>query len=91
MWPLLSEIKARISFKVGVGIMVYDNCEIMTYDDMIKRGLMSAFFISSNSNTDPGEMYFVRWSVQSNGDLGDNTHQTLDSILSLLDALEELF
>jgi len=69
--------------------MTYDNCEIMTYDDMVKRGLMSSFFLSSNS--DPEEMYFVRWSVQSNGELGDNTHQTLDSILNLLDALEELF
>jgi len=71
--------------------MTYEYCEIMTYQEMIDRGLMSLFFQMSTAIHDPGELYFVRWSLQSNGDLGDNTHQTLDSILKLLDALEEIF
>lgn len=71
--------------------MTYEYCEIMTYQEMIDRGLMSSFFQMGGYDTDPEELYFVRWSLQPNGDLGDNTHQTLDSILKLLDALEEIF
>ena len=71
--------------------MSYEYCEIMTYQEMTDRGLMSSFFQMRAVDTDPEELYFVRWSLQSNGDLGDNTYQTLDSILKLLDALGEIF
>jgi len=62
----------------------YDNYEIMTGLELEKSGL-SPFFMEY----DEEEIYFVRWTTHNQG--SDVSVQSMDSILDILDKLEEMF
>ena len=61
----------------------YDNCEIMTRQEMYNRGISEPWYRDEEMD----ELLFVRWDDNGNA----AAYQPLEGLCTLIDKLEDLF